>query len=187
MPQLEQQAIEADPIEVEPIETESPIAALYQRYAPVILAYVRKHVPCSEDAEDVLLDVFLAALEHDSVFLHLEERQQLAWLRRVAHNKFIDYHRRTRRRPAISLELATEALYDDDEQAPEQVALRHEEHALLRERLARLPDQQQEVLHLRFGADMRCIDIAKLLDRREGTVRAWLSRSLNFLRTVYEK
>jgi RNA polymerase sigma factor (sigma-70 family) len=177
MPQLEQQAIEA----------ESPVATLYQRHAPAILAYVRKHLPCAEDAEDVLLDVFLAALEHDALFLRLEERQQLAWLRRAAHNKFIDYHRRAHRRPAISLELTTDSLFDDDEQAPEQVALRHEEHALLRERLAYLPEQQQEVLRLRFAADMRCIDIAKLLDRREGTVRAWLSRSLNFLRTFYEK
>lgn len=177
MPQLEQQAIEA----------ESPVANLYQRHAPAILAYVRKHVSCAEDAEDVLLDVFLAALEHRAVFLHLEERQQLAWLRRAAHNKFVDYHRRAYRRPAISLEMTTEALYDDEEQAPEWVVLRHEEHALLHERLAYLPEQQQEVLHLRFGADMRCIDIAKVLDRREGTVRAWLSRSLNFLRTIYEK
>jgi RNA polymerase sigma-70 factor (ECF subfamily) len=188
MPQLEQQAVDVKPMKAEPIdiEVESPIAILYRCHAPTILAYVRKHVPCSEDAEDVLLDVFLAALEHDSVFLHLEERQQLAWLRRAAHNKFIDYHRRSRRRPAVSLEMTTEALFDDDEQAPEQVALRHEEYALLRERLACLPDQQQEVLQLRFAADMRCIDIALLLDRREGTVRAWLSRSLNFLRTFYE-
>ncbi len=176
MPQLEQQVI----------ETESPVAKLYQHYAPTILSYIRKHVTCPEDAEDVLLDVFLAALEHHVVFLRLEERQQLAWLRRAAHNKFIDYHRRTYRRPAISLEMTTEALYDDEEHTPERVALRHEEHALLRERLAFLPDQQQEVLRLRFGADMRCIDIARSLDRREGTVRAWLSRSLNFLRTIYE-
>jgi DNA-directed RNA polymerase specialized sigma24 family protein len=98
MPQLEQQAIEA----------ESPVANLYQRHAPAILAYVRKHVACAEDAEDVLLDVFLAALEHHAVFLRLEERQQLAWLRHAAHNKFIDYHRRVHRRPAISLEMAEE-------------------------------------------------------------------------------
>lgn len=177
MPQLEQQAVIA----------ESPLATLYQRHAPTILAYIRRHVPCAEDAEDVLLDVFLAALEHNTAFLHLEERQQLAWLRRTAHNKFIDYHHRARRRPIISLEFASETLYDDDEQAPEQVALRHEEHALLRERVTHLPEQQQEVLRLRFAADMRCIDIARHLDRREGTVRAWLSRSLNFLRVVYDR
>lgn len=177
MPQLEQQAIEVGP----------SFAALYQRHAPAILAYVRRHVICAEDAEDVLLDVFLAALEHRTSFLQLDERQQLAWLRRTAHNKFVDYHRRVRRRPVVSLEFAAEALYEDDDCAPEEIVLRQEEHALLYERLAHLPEQQQEVLRLRFAADMRCIDIARQLDRREGTVRAWLSRSLNCLRSTYGK
>ncbi len=177
MLQLEQQAT----------ETEPPLAVLYQRYAPAILAYVRRHVPSVEDAEDVLLDVFLAALEHRASFLQLDERQQLAWLRRTAHNKFIDYHRRVRRRPAVSLEFAAEALYEDDDRAPEKIVLRQEEHEQLYEWLADLPEHQQEVLRLRFAANMRCIDIARHLDRREGTIRAWLSRSLNFLRVTYGK
>ena len=177
MLQLEQQAVEVEP----------SFATLYQCHAPTILAYVRRHVPSVEDAEDVLLDVFLAALEHHTSFLQLDERQQLAWLRRTAHNKFVDYHRRVRRRPVVSLEFAVEALYDDDERAPEEIVMRQEEHALLHERLAHLPEQQQEVLRLRFAADMRCIDIARHMDRREGTVRAWLSRSLNCLRITYGK
>jgi len=167
-------------------DAESPVEEMYRRHAFTILAYIRRHIPSMEDAEDVMLDVFLAALEHE-IFLTLEEHQQIAWLRKVAHNKFIDYHRRSRRRPSISLEITTEALYEDDEEAPEQVALRHEEHAVLREHLAALPAMQREVLWLRFAAGMGCNDIARLLDRREGTVRAWLSRSLNLLRIHYEQ
>lgn len=37
-------------------------AELYQCYAPEIFAYLRLHTPTREDAEDLLVDVFLAAL-----------------------------------------------------------------------------------------------------------------------------
>src|SRR5690606_28807882 len=98
---------------------ESPIARLYQQYGSTILIYIRRHLPSKEDAEDVLLEVFLAALESKN--LHkLDEQEQLAWLHRVAHNKLVDHHRRTVRRPAIALDDAADSLYDDEDHAPEQ-------------------------------------------------------------------
>jgi len=163
----------------------SPVAELYRRYAQTILIYVRRHVSSQEDAEDVLLEVFISALESD-ILLELGEREQLAWLWRVAHNKFVDHHRRFARRPAVPLEEAAETLCDDEDLAPELVALRHEEHALLRERLKNLSEQQQEVLRLRFANGLRCAEIAKLMNKNEGAVRTLLSRALNLLRSIYE-
>ena len=61
------------------------IADLYEKYWLTLLVYVRQIVPLLEDAEDVLVEVFLAALESD-ILVSLEERQQLSWLRRVAYN-----------------------------------------------------------------------------------------------------
>ena len=174
------------PPEGQTTSTESPITVLYERYALTILAFVRRHVASDQDAEDILLEVFLAALESDP-FLHLQEPLQLAWLRRVAYNKYIDFHRHAYHRAVMPLKEEMEFFCDDDSHAPEQVALRHEEHALLRERLALLPEPQQRVVLLRFGADMRCVDIARQLNLREGTVRVWLSRSLNSLRAIYAK
>ncbi len=51
-----------------------------------IFGYLRFHVLSLEDAEDLLLEVFLAALEHDSLS-GLSPGEQLAWLRRVLLNK----------------------------------------------------------------------------------------------------
>ncbi len=167
-------------------DAESLITTLYERYAAVILYSIRRQLPSNEDAEDILLDVFVAAFESDT-FPRLEEKAQLAWLRRVAQNKCVDYFRRAYRRPAVSLEQSDlhASLYDDEQRAPEQVALLNEEYRLLYQQLDSLPVRQQEVLHLRFGEDMRCVDIARKLQLREGTVRGWLSRALNQLRTIY--
>jgi RNA polymerase sigma factor (sigma-70 family) len=134
----------------------------------------------------VLLEVFMAALERNAL-AGLSDGEQLAWLRRVAHNKCVDAYRRAQRQPAVSLESLEEIPYEDEEQTPEQVALRSEEQALLRTYLANLPAQQQEVLRLRFAQGLRCTEIARRLNKKEGTVRMLLSRALNLLRGTYEK
>ena len=162
------------------------LGALYEKYWLAILVYVRQTLPSLEDAEDVLVEVFLAALESD-LLASLPEKQQLAWLRRVAYNKAIDYHRRSFRRPAVPLEDEMEALFDDENLAPEQVVLRNEEVALLQTRIAELPASQQQVLRLRFSDGLRCTEIALHMNRSEGAVRTLLSRALNLLRSIYDK
>src|SRR5260221_10158051 len=64
-------------------------AALYDRYARVILAYVRLHTDLREDPEDLTLEVFLAALERDNIPA-LAEDEKLAWMKRVDHNEQIE-------------------------------------------------------------------------------------------------
>jgi RNA polymerase sigma factor (sigma-70 family) len=160
------------------------ITHLYQRSAPELLQYIRRHVPTQEDAEDVLLEVFLAALEKSDLST-LSQKEQLAWLRRVAHNKFVDFYRRSTRQTSIPLQDLQHELYDEDEHAPELVAVGSEQHAQLRSHLALLPQIQQEVLRLRFAEDLRSPEIAKRLQKSDGAIRIMLSRILNNLRTIY--
>ena len=100
-----------------------PTALLYQRYAPAIFAYLRQHTALREDAEDVLVEVFLAALEKEK-FATMGEKEQQAWLWRVARNKAVDAFRQSVRRQSVTLEHVADSLYDDDEHTPEQTALR---------------------------------------------------------------
>jgi RNA polymerase sigma factor (sigma-70 family) len=163
---------------------QSHVARLYQCYAPQLLQYIRRHVPSQEDAEDVLLEVFIAALEKSDLS-KMSEQEQLAWLRRVAHNKFVDLLRRSVRRSSIPLEDVEYDLYDEDNHAPEMVALGHEQRDLLRSLLASLSQTQQEVLRLRFAEDLHCPEIAKRLNKSDGAIRTMLSRILNLLRNIY--
>jgi len=163
----------------------SHIAGLYQRSAPELLLYIRRHIHSQEDAEDVLLEVFVAAMEKPRLS-NMGEQEQLAWLRRVAHNKCVDFHRRSIRRSSIPLEDVQQQLYDEHIlHTPELVALEHEEHALLRTQLAALPQIQQEVLRLRFAEDLRCPEIARRLNKSYGAIRIMLSRILHLLRNIY--
>jgi RNA polymerase sigma factor (sigma-70 family) len=166
--------------------TTSFMEELYQRHRLTILTYILQHVSSREDAEDMLLEVFIAALEYPNITT-LDQRQQLAWLRRVALNKSIDYHRRATRRSSIPIEDVDEALYEDENYSPEQSALYQEEVTLLRDYISLLPELQQELIRLRFANDLRCSEIAIHLNKSEGAVRTLLSRTLNALRGIYEK
>ena len=160
------------------------LAMLYQRFAPVLFAYLYRHTSSREDAEDLLLEVFLAALEHIS-FAELGAKEQESWLWSVTRNKMSDHYRRSARRPGIQLDLVLDDLYERDEYAPEHVTLRHEEYAHLRAKISQLPELQQEVLRLRFANDLHCSEIAGVLQKSEGSIRMLLSRTMKVLRAVY--
>ena len=163
---------------------DDPLALLYQQYAPVILAYLDRRLSVKEDAEDLLLDVFLAALQQQG-WMRLAAGEQLAWLRRVAHNKLVDLYRHTARHPVTGLQEMPEALDDDDHLLPEALALRQEAQALLSQNIAALPRQQQEVLRLRFAEGLHTKEIGLRLNKTDTAIRILLSRALNRLRRSY--
>ncbi len=157
---------------------------LFHRHAPSLFAYLRQHTTSREDAEDLLHEVFAAALER-SEFGLLSDSEQALWLWRVTRNKTADIYRRKTRRPSLALDYVADELSAGDEQSPEDVLLRREEYARLLAALERLPAIQQEALRLRFVNELPCADVAKALGKREGAVRSILSRAIGRLRTIY--
>lgn len=165
---------------------ETSLGRLYQRHWLGLYSAIRQHISSGEDAEDILLDVFLAALE-SSTLLSMSEHHQEAWLRRVAYNKCMDHHRSASRHPAFPLEAQVETLSGDEGLAPEQAALRQEEVELLQRHLAALSKEQQELLRLRYAEGLPWAQIAERLRKSEAAVRTMCSRTLQLLRSIYRE
>ena len=161
-------------------------AELYQHTSPALLAYLLRQVHSRQDAEDLLLEVFVAALENEQ-FKLLDERKQQAWLWTVARNKVADYYRHFRRHPSIPLVQMADTIYEREELEPEQITLRREEYARLHDTVRELPEVQQEILQLRFGHGLSCGEIATMTEKSEGAVRMLLSRTLKLLRSIYTR
>jgi RNA polymerase sigma factor (sigma-70 family) len=157
---------------------------LFHRHAPSLFAYLRQHTASREDAEDLLHEIFAAALERPEFGL-LSDAEQTLWLWRVTRNKTVDTYRRKTRRPSLALDDVADELYAGDEQSPEYTLLRREEYARLLAALEQLPEIQQEALRLRFVNELPCADVAKALGKREGAIRSILSRAIGHLRTIY--
>ena len=165
---------------------EQEMALLYRKYAPGLLSYVRMHMSSAEDAEDLVVEVFLAAIEN-STFPALSEKAQQLWLWRVTRNKVIDAYRRAKTRQHVTLEHVADGLFEDEMFSPEYAALRQEDYIDLYAHLQSLPPLQQQILRMRFGQDLSCREIATTLGKQENVVRVTLSRSLNLLRKIYSR
>jgi len=170
----------------ERLQLESAAHALYERYAASIFAYARLHTPSWEDAEDLTLEVFIAALEQDNLSW-LTDKQRFVWLRRVTQNKLVDRFRRSIHISVIPLEQVVETEYAEGTLLPEQVVVRREEVQRLYTAVGKLSLHQQQILQLRVGDGLRFADIAILLNKREETVRKLYSRTLALLRKIYEQ
>lgn len=160
--------------------------ALFQRHAPAVFAYLRQQTTSREDAEDLLLEIFTAVLEHKQLG-QLSPDQQKGLLWRITRNKAIDAYRRRKNRLSVSIDAFESDLFADADVIPEYEILRLEEYTRLRSLLQTLSPLQQRVLHLRFIQELRCPQIAALVGKSEVAVRQLISRALNQLRQIYKE
>jgi RNA polymerase sigma-70 factor (ECF subfamily) len=158
--------------------------ALFDRYATLIFAYLRRQVSSQQDAEDLMLEVFLAAFQYNQ-FSTLDTERQIAWLKRVARNKVVDRYRHNSLLTLLPLETVMETL--KDEFMPEHQVLQKEAYQQLYQSLKQLSPIQQQVIQMRFGDCLPLIEIADILGKQAGTVRSILSRTLRHLRMIYEQ
>src|SRR5260370_6008121 len=80
---------------------------LYNRFTLTIFTYICQHVSNKQDAEDLLVEVFLAAFNNEALTSPPAERQ-LAWLLRVTRNKMVDRYRHLALLTLVPVELAGE-------------------------------------------------------------------------------
>ncbi len=171
-------------------EAEPELALLFTKYAPELLRYVCVHVATPEDAEDLVVEVFLSVL-HQAKFASLSESARVLWLWRVTRNKVIDTYRQAKSRRIVPLDHVGEDranradLNETDQLNPEYDVLRQEDYRELSAHLHRLSELDQTILRLRFTEGLSCREIATTLGKQENAVRVALSRSLNRLRSSY--
>jgi RNA polymerase sigma-70 factor, ECF subfamily len=153
---------------------------LYDRHVDAIYRYVYYRVRDDAEAEDLTSDVFMRALK---AMPRYEPRQAfLAWLYRIARNAVIDRARRGKRQ--VSFEDALEHPNADKILDPDDQILATSDNATLRGALSQLTPLQQEVIVLRFLEGYSTEEIARLVGKREGTVRGIQFRAIGALRQL---
>ena len=149
-------------------------APLYERYVDQIHGYIYTLTKDRELADDVTAATFAKALEELPRF-EWRGVPYSAWLYRVAGNALA----REKRKPAWA-ELAVDLPDGSPDLAD--VAATSERAATVRAAVAALPDDQRQVVLLRFGGELRNKEIAAIMDRSEGAVKLLTFRALTALR-----
>jgi len=156
--------------------------ALYDRFTLTIFTYICQQVSNTQDAEDLLVEVFLAAFRNEALVSFSAERQ-LAWLLRVAKNKMVDRYRHLALLKLVPIELASEV--EDGTSTPEQYMEQQESYERLYQALEQLIPLQRELIQLRFTKRLSFYEIAGILGKSEGAVRKLYARTLQQLRWLY--
>lgn len=141
-------------------------AQLYEAYFEKIYRYVTLRLGDEMEAEDITQQVFLNTLRSISSF-KWRGKPFSAWLFRIAHNLVTDYLRKKKR---ATLPLDQSAV--DDEPNPEQIAEEKLDFERLLQATKKLTEAQREVLSLRFSSGLPIAEVARVMGRSEGAVKA---------------
>jgi RNA polymerase sigma-70 factor (ECF subfamily) len=159
--------------------SEAALSELYDRYELKIFSYIYRRTNDQTLAEDLTAQVFLKMLEairnerawHSSFS---------GWLYRIAHNLVIDHYRRRDRQQQVALDDAP--ILPDFTENPVETAELRIDAEMLRAAIRRLTEDQAQVVSLRFLEGYSFGEIAEMMDKTEGAVKALQHRAFATLR-----
>lgn len=154
-------------------------AELYDTHVDSVYRYLLYRVREPSDAEDLASEVFTRAFANIHRY-KWQGKSFLAWLYTIARNAVTD--RRRRDRPTVELDNAY-GLADSGPTAHD-LAVRGENVEALRGAVKHLTGEQQEVLVLRFVENLSSREVANILGKNEGAIRALQFRALGRLRKI---
>lgn len=150
---------------------------LMLRYQGRIYNVIHRHVRDPEDAYDLMQEVFLKAFTALGKFQR--KSAFYSWLYRVAVNVCMDFLRwKARQNPSIAWDDVTPSevacLSEHRTILPDEFAERNELHHKIQESVMQLPPQQQTAFVLRHRDGLQLKEIAVVMGRSEGTIKAHL-------------
>ncbi len=157
---------------------QAALSELYNLHVDRIYQYVRYRIGNEQTAEDITAEVFLRAIESLG---HYDDQGApfIAWLYRIAYARVVDFWRRGKRQQTAPLDdpLLNNNLVSTDEA----IDIDFLQHQSLRNALKQLTDDQQNVIILKFMQNMSNAEIAQIVGKTEGAVKALQRRALEAL------
>lgn len=154
-------------------------AQLYEVHFDKIYRYVALRIGNKIEAEDITQQVFLKAVQSIASF-RWRGIPFSAWLFRIAHNQVVDYLRKKTKQATVPIEESTVSVISDPQLLVEQ-SLDIEQ---LLSATKRLTAAQREVISLRFAGELPIAQVAKIMSKSQGAVKALQHSAIVALRKV---
>lgn len=139
---------------------------LMKRYESKVFSYIFYAVKNQELAEDLFQDVFVKVVVRLRNGKYQETGKFQAWLMRVAHNLVIDYFRKEPEETILSNDDSETDLFNDPSLAVnenrEQEMINQQLVAEVKHLISRLPENQRQVLTMRYYDELSFKEIAEL-------------------------
>lgn len=159
---------------------QAALVRIIDRHGRGLRLFAARLLGRTDDAEDIVQEVFVAAWKHAGRFDPRKGRAT-TWLYRIAANRCIDARRRRSFRAFIGLDAMADEPADDAPAADARLGAR-QELAAVRAGLSALPERQRMALLLRAVADMDVPEIAAVMGTSVGSAEQLLVRGRRALR-----
>lgn len=155
---------------------------LYDQHIDKIYRFIFLRVNSQEVAEDLASETFLRGWR---VFKNKEKEIQnpSAFLYQIARNLVTDFYREKGKVQVISAESTP---IDDPDNNLEEKAMLRSDLNTVKQAIGNLKENYQNVVIWHYLDDLPVLEIAKIMDKPEGTVRVMLHRALKALRNELE-
>ncbi len=137
---------------------------LLRRHQERVFNYVLSIVRDPDTANDIFQETFIKAITTIKQGRYMETGKFAAWITRIAHNLIIDYYRQERSGNMTSADDETVNVLNRKEFSDENIEdilVDEQIRADVRRIVAILPDNQREVLEMRYYRDMSFKEIAE--------------------------
>lgn len=142
----------------------SAISQLIERHSRRVKDYIRMMVKDADAAEDIFQETFIKAVRVIDEGRYTDNGKFLSWILRIAHNQVIDYFRAQKQNRQV-----TEAEAGYDVLGSLRLAERNVEDTLVSEQIEAdiralvelLPEEQREVVMMRYYGELSFKEIAE--------------------------
>ena len=169
----------------------SAISELIERHSRRVRGYIGMMVKDDDVADDIFQETFIKAVKVIDEGRYTDTGKFLSWVLRIAHNRVLDHFRREKSSRQVN---EAEAGYDVigtlrfAEPTTEDIMVHNELEQTIRNLIDLLPEEQQEVVRLRYYSKL---SFQKIAEQTEVSINTALGRMryalINLRRMIKEK
>jgi RNA polymerase sigma-70 factor (ECF subfamily) len=163
---------------------------LFDLHYKTIFNYVLRRTGNYDVSRDISADIFLKTYLNIKSF-KWKNISILSWLYRIATNEVSYFYRKNKSTKIFeeaffiqSDKLFEAEEYQKEKQLMEEEMKKDQDFVKVQKALKQLDIKYQEVLSLRFFEKKSILEIAEILDKKEGTIKSLLSRGLDKLKIL---
>ena len=160
------------------------VIEFYQKYSPRILHYLQQKSRL-EDAEELLQDVFLDALDELSLFQRKSNVQ--TWLYTIAHNKLVDFYRKRKIKSLLLSQLPFLQIVAHEMNEPEFQFEKNNIKEKIENTFHGLSNKYRKILTLHYKDNLPVKEIAVNLNLSFKATESLLYRARQGFIKMYEK
>jgi len=164
---------------------EKAVRDFYTLYSPKILTYLIKHLPHTEDAQEICNDVFLEAL--DSVVFLRFQKNLLQWLYRIAHNKTVDFYRKRKVKSLLLSQVPFLEIVEKEINQPEFQFEKNKIRDRIEKTLKSLSQKYQDILNLHYEEKIPVKELATVFNLSFKATESLLFRARQSFKKTYER